>query len=87
MNNLPRNFGIDEKSRLTALIKSGMQVLGEVSALNEGLSETVKAVAEELELNPAILKKCIKTAFKNDFDKVEADVSLLEEILKAAGQR
>lgn len=84
---IPRNFSSEEKARLTALIKDGVQVLDEVKMLNEGLSETVKAVAEELEIKSAVLNKAIKTAYKRDFDKVEADTNLLEEILQATGNK
>ena len=46
-----RTFNSEEVARLKRLIQEGEQVLYEVEALNTGLRETVKAIAEEMELN------------------------------------
>ena len=45
-------FNQEEVARLKKLIQEGDQVLYEVDALNTGLRETVKAIAEELEESP-----------------------------------
>ena len=42
-------FNQEEIARLKKLVQEGDQVLHEVDALNTGLRETVKAIAEELE--------------------------------------
>ena len=59
-----RTFNQEEINRLKKLIQEGDQVLYEVDALQTGLRETVKAIAEEMELKPAILNKAIKIAGK-----------------------
>ena len=46
-----RNFNEAEKQKLIQIISQGSQVLGEVDDLKSGLRDTVKAIAEELELN------------------------------------
>jgi hypothetical protein len=61
-------------------------VLHEVETLNEGLSDTVKAIAEELEIKPAVLKKAIKIAHKAEFGKAKQDHELLETILETVGK-
>ena len=48
-----RNFNDAEKQKLIQIISQGSQVLGEVEDLRTGLKDTVKAIAEELELKPA----------------------------------
>ena len=50
-----RTFNTEEIARLKRIIQEGEQVLYEVEALNTGLRETVKAIAEEMDLRPAIL--------------------------------
>jgi transposase-like protein len=55
-----RTFSTEQKAKLTAIINEGMQIMHEVETLNGGLNDTVKAIAEELEIKPAILKKAIK---------------------------
>ena len=59
-----RTFSAEQKAKLTQLINEGMQVMHEVETLSGGLNDTVKAIAEELEIKPAVLKKAIKIAHK-----------------------
>ena len=54
-----RNFNDAEKQKIIQIISQGSQVLGEVEDLKSGLKDTVKAVAEELELKPALINKAI----------------------------
>jgi hypothetical protein len=71
--------------RLKQVIADGVQVLQECEDLKQGLSETVKAIAEELEVKPAILNKLIKICQKGDMNDKREDVETLEELYKAAG--
>lgn len=79
-------FNEEEKARLKKLVQEGDQVLYELDALNEGLRDTVKAIAEEMDLKPGILMKAIKVAhkakFQEEFDKFDE----LETILEAVGK-
>ena len=45
-----------------------------------------KAVAEEMEIKPSILKKAVTIAHKGDFGKHSDDHSMLENILGAVGK-
>lgn len=79
-------FSGDQKRKLTQLINEGMQVLHEVNTLSEGLNETIKAVAEELNIKSAVLKKAIKIAHKAEFHKTQKEQELLETILTTVGK-
>ena len=81
-----RNFSAEQKAKLVQLINEGMQVMMEVETLNGGLNDTVKAIAEELEIKPAVLKKAIKIAHKAEFGKAQQDHELLETILTTVGK-
>lgn len=81
-----RNFSSEQKAKLTQLINEGMQVMMEVETLSGGLNDTIKAVAEELEIKPAVLKKAIKIAHKAEFGKAQQDHELLETILTTVGK-
>ena len=81
-----RNFSAEQKAKLTQLIDEGMQVMHEIETLNGGLSDTVKAVAEELDIKPNILKKAIRIAHKAEFGKEQQDHELLETILTTVGK-
>ena len=52
-----KTFNSEEVARLKRVIQEGDQVLYEVDALTVGLRETVKAIAEEMDIKPAILNK------------------------------
>jgi hypothetical protein len=84
MNN--RTFTSEQKAKLTQVISEGMQVLHEIETLNGGLSDTVKAIAEEMEIKPNILKKAIKLAHKAEFGREQQDHALLEDILTTVGK-
>jgi len=84
---IPRNFNPEEKKRLEAIINDGIRVLEEIASLQEGLSETTNAIAEELDIRAAVLKKAIKTAHKSNFSSVEDDHQLLDNILSAVGRK
>ena len=81
-----RVFTSEQKAKLIQIINEGMQVMQEVETLNDGLTDTIKAIAEEMELKPAILKKAIKIAHKSEFGKAQEDHELLEQILTTAGK-
>ena len=78
-------FSGDQKIKLKQLMKEGMTVLHEIDTLTEGLNETIKAVAEECNIKPGILKKAIKIAHKAEFGQAQRDHSVLEQILEDTG--
>ena len=78
-------FGDPEKAKIRQLISEGVTVLQEVQDLNEGLNDTIKAVAEELEIKPSTIKKAIKVAMKGDWDRVFTEFDDLETIVDISG--
>ena len=81
-----KSFTGEQKIKLTQIINEGMQVMHEIDTLQGGLTDTIKAVAEELEIKPAVLKKAIKIAHKAEFGKAKQDHELLETILETVGK-
>jgi transposase-like protein len=79
---MPRShYGPEEKAKLDRLIKEGSTVLQEVEDLQAGLKDTVKAVAEELEIKPSVINKAIKIAHKGDWKAHEEEWEEIESIL------
>jgi hypothetical protein len=76
-----RNYGAEEKAKLERLINEGSTVLREVEDLTEGLKETVKAVAEELQIKPSVINRAIKIAHKGDWTAHNEDWAEIEAIL------
>tara|TARA_Y100000593_G_C4154918_1_gene258980 strand:- start:365 stop:616 length:252 start_codon:yes stop_codon:yes gene_type:complete len=81
-----RNFNEAEKQKLIQIINQGSQVLGEVDDLKSGLKDTVKALAEELEVKPAIINKAISIAHRDNHKGISDDMDLVDSILTAAGK-
>jgi hypothetical protein len=75
------SFSPEQIAKLTKVIQEGVQVKREIDDLSVGLKETVAAIAEEMEIKPAVLNKAITKAFKGDFDKDQTDLEAVEEIL------
>jgi len=81
-----RSFNGEEQARLKRLIDEGCQVTYEMETLKEGLRETVKAIAEEMDLKPAVLNKAIKIAHKASFQDEYDKFDELETILETVGR-
>jgi len=76
-----RMYGPEEKAKLECLISEGSNVLRELEDLQEGLKETVKAVAEELQIKPSIINKAIRIAHKDNWKDHEQEWNDIEMIL------
>lgn len=81
-----RVFTADQSKKLEQIINEGIQVTMEIETLTGGLNDTIKAIAEELEIKPGILKKAIKLAHKSEFGREQQDHELLEQILTQVGR-
>lgn len=79
-------FSDADVNKLKHLIKEGIQVTQEVETLKEGLRDTVKAIAEELDIKPSILNKAVRVAYKAEFAKARDEFDELETILATVGR-
>lgn len=76
----------EDIARLKKLMDEGCQVMQEIEDLKAGLSETVKAIAEELDVKAAHLNKAIKVAHKATLQDERDNLTEIEDILEAAGR-
>jgi len=81
-----RTFNGEAKIKLTQLINEGMTTMHEIEALNEGLNDTIKSIAEELEIKPSILKKAVRTAYKAKLGETNKENEELNTILETVGK-
>ena len=80
-----RVYGPEEKAKLERLVREGVTVLQEIEDLQGGLKETVKAVAEELNVKPSLINKAIKVAKNRDWGRVADEYEDLETIVATVG--
>ena len=69
----------EEKAKLIRLFDEATQVLQE--DLRAGLRDTVKHIAEELDIKPTVLNKAIKIAYKNSLSEERDAFDNIEMIL------
>ena len=81
-----RMFSNEQRAKLTQIFNEGIAVLQEIEDLSAGLNDTIKAIAEELEIKPATLKKAIKIAQKSKLSETNNEMEELNEILETVGK-
>lgn len=86
MSDYNRTFNNEAKLKLTQLVNEGMATLHEIDTLQGGLNDTIKAVAEELEIKASTLKKAIKIAHKASLGQTNKDHDELNTILETVGR-
>jgi transposase-like protein len=86
MSDYNRTFNGEAKIKLTQLINEGMSVMHEIDTLQGGLNDTIKAVAEELEIKASTLKKAVRIAHKASLGQTNKDHEELNTILETVGK-
>ena len=81
-----RTYGAEENAKLQRLVDEGVTVLQEIEDLQAGLKDTVKSVAEELDMKPALINKAIKVAKNMDWDKHQDEFEDLETLVVTVGK-
>lgn len=86
MTTSSRIFSTEQVNKLKQLVNEGMATLHEIDTLQGGLSDTIKAVAEELEVKPSVLKKAIRVAHKASLTQTNQEHDDLNTILETVGK-
>lgn len=81
-----KHFDVDDVRRLKELVTEGCLVLQEIQDLKEGLSDTVKAIAEEIDVKPGQLNKVIRIAHKRSLQDERDAFEIIEDILETVGR-
>jgi predicted regulator of amino acid metabolism with ACT domain len=82
---MSKAFGEPERAKIKQIISEGCTVMQEIQDLQEGLNDTIKAVAEELDVKPGVIKKAIRIAQKDTWDDVYREFDDLETIVDISG--
>jgi hypothetical protein len=76
----------EDQKRLREIVDQGVKVTQELQDLRDGLKDTVKAVADELNITPGDLKEAIRLAFNGKIADKKESMSVVEEILHVTGR-
>jgi hypothetical protein len=80
---MSRNFNPEERAKLKNLIKEAIGIHMEVETLSGGLKDTVKAIAEEMQIKPGVLNRAIKMSDSKNVYQAREDMDIVESILNA----
>lgn len=80
-----RHYSSEDVARLKELVKEGCIVHREIDDLKGGLSDTVKSIAEEMGVRPAVLNKVIRTAYKNNMHEERTQFEEFEDLVQTLG--
>lgn len=83
---MSRAFTQEEKAKLTQLINEGLNIKTEIQDLRGGFNDTVKHIAEEMQISPAVLRKVIDIAFRANLQDERAKMEEIEHILDTVGR-
>ena len=80
------NLSSEDKAKLTQLVDEGMQVLQEVDDLKGGLRDTIKSIADEMDIKPSVLNKAISLAHKAKLSEARQEFEDVEQVLTTVGK-
>lgn len=83
---MDKEFSTEEKVKLQQLFSQCMPTMVEIETLSGGLSDTIKAVAEEMEVKPSILKKALRIAHKAALGTTNQDHEAVNTVLEIVGK-
>lgn len=81
-----RTYSPEEVRRLTQLVDEGVRVMQEMGDLKEGLSDTVKAIGEELDIKASQLNKVIRICYKRALTEERHKFEEVEDIIETIGK-
>lgn len=76
----------EDNKKLRHVIEEGIKITQAITDLRDSLKDTVKAVAEELDIKPATLNRAIKVAYKESINDDKDQVNEVENILQLVGR-
>jgi predicted regulator of amino acid metabolism with ACT domain len=82
---MSKAYGAPEQAKIKQIVAEGVTVMQEFQDRTEGLNDTIKAVAEELDVKPSVIKKAIRIAQKDTWDQVFREFDDLESIVDISG--
>lgn len=80
------NLNPDQRRKLDSLISEGIRINEEIKLKRDGLNEAIKALAEEFDVTPKLLRRVIKIASKMNLNEEREEFDAVEELLVQTGR-
>ena len=79
-----RTFTNDDQLKLRTVITEGVRIKREAKDVSEGFSDTVKHIAKELDIKPALINATVAAALKDNLEEQKENLDGVEELLEIA---
>lgn len=76
----------DDMAKLKNIVDDGVRIHQEIDDLRGGLRDTVKDLAEEMDIKPKVINDAIRIAFKDSLNDVKDHTNDVETVLDAVGR-
>jgi hypothetical protein len=76
-----RTFTTDELAKLREIIRTGVKTLQEIDDLRTSLNETVKHLAEEMDIKPRVINAAIKAKYRDDLIDKKENLDQIEDLI------
>jgi hypothetical protein len=80
------NLDNNGMTKLKQFMDQGLAVLQEMADLRDGLRDTAKNLAEELDVKPKVLNNALRAAFKSTLEDQKEDLDQVETVLIHTGR-
>lgn len=75
----------DDQHKLDVFMETAKKLLQEIDTMKESLRDDAKALSEEFGVKPKHLLAAARTAYKDDLQQKQDDMSTMQELLHATG--
>ena len=80
------NLSPDQVRKLDSLVTEGIRTHEEIKLKREAMNDAIKALAEEFDVKPKVLRKVITIANKMNFDEEQEVFEAVHEALRKTGR-
>jgi hypothetical protein len=81
-----RTLTQDEQNKLKRLVDEGVKNALHIKDLRDSFRDTVKAVAEELEIKPKVINRAIRASLNSSLEAEKEELESVEEVLVVSGR-
>jgi biopolymer transport protein ExbB/TolQ len=81
-----RTLTQDEQNKLKRLVDEGVKNALHIKDLKDSFRDTVKAVAEELDMKPKVINHAIRSALNSNIEQEKEHLESVEEVLAVTGR-
>lgn len=80
------NMSPDQVRKLDSLVSEGVRVHEKIKLERDALNDAIKALAEDFDVKPKVIRKVISIANKMNFSEEQEEFDAISEVLRQTGR-